>query len=191
MPSDPDEVLDTVTDDVYNKDRFLPYWAEHWPSSEPFSHFISSQSLSGIENVCELGSGLGVLSTVLSYRGKTVYSIDISYESCCYASCTMMVNKLTPKMVCADWRHLPFKGFFDLMVASDVLYEERWIAVILDCIKQHLAPGGKALIADPCRCHWETFKRKALLANFSVDILHSAFINNGKSVVEILQLGKD
>ena len=48
------------------------------------------------------------------------------------------------RVVCADWRRLPFRKRFDLIVASDVLYEERWIDPILDCIEQF---GGAAWIA--------------------------------------------
>jgi len=51
-----------------------------------------------------------------------------------------------------DWRHLPDDlGRFDIVFASDVLYEKEYaelLPVILDLV---LLPGGTALIADPGR----------------------------------------
>lgn len=51
-----------------------------------------------------------------------------------------------------DWRHLPVDlGTFDLVFASDVLYEKEYAELLPVLLRGLLAPGGMALIADPGR----------------------------------------
>jgi SAM-dependent methyltransferase len=51
-----------------------------------------------------------------------------------------------------DWRHVPKDlGAFDLVFASDVLYEKEYALLLPIILCRVLAPGGMALIADPGR----------------------------------------
>jgi predicted nicotinamide N-methyase len=51
-----------------------------------------------------------------------------------------------------DWRSIPEDlGLFDVIVASDVLYERRNPSLIADVVARALSPAGVALIADPGR----------------------------------------
>ena len=50
-PEDPDSLLDLIPEELYEKDRFLPYWAEHWPASEAlFSHIVENVIVPSIQN---------------------------------------------------------------------------------------------------------------------------------------------
>lgn len=89
-------------------------------------------------------------------------------------------------MIVSDWRAMAFNKQFDFVVASDVLYKQRWIDPILSCIKSLLKPGGKAWIADPCRRFWELFKKTAAQSGFAVKIIHDGMVN--KTKVEIAEL---
>ena len=51
-----------------------------------------------------------------------------------------------------DWRHVPRDlGTFDLVFASDVLYEKEYALLLPIILCRVLAPRGVALIADPGR----------------------------------------
>ena len=51
-----------------------------------------------------------------------------------------------------DWRAFPSDlGRFDLVLASDVLYERQYADLVAQAIVASLKPGGVALIADPGR----------------------------------------
>jgi len=51
-----------------------------------------------------------------------------------------------------DWRHFPRDaGKFDLILASDVLYERTYAELIPGIVKKSLKRGGMAIIADPGR----------------------------------------
>lgn len=186
-PEDPDLVLNSISNEQYEKDKFLPYWAEHWPSAEVMFPFIENSVFPADYQICELGCGLGTISTILSQKNRSVFSVDISLHACIYAKENIRRNGGTPKVIVSDWRSMAFKSGFDLIIASDVLYEERWIEPILNCIKSLLKTDGKAWIADPCRRFWNSFKQAAVQSGFSVKTIHSGTANNNKTTVEIIE----
>lgn len=187
-PHDPNDVLNSITEQQYEKDKFLPYWAEHWPSAQVFFPFISNHP--DIKDLisCELGCGLGVISAALSPKCASVFSVDISPQACVYAYENIRLNGGTPRVIASDWRAMPYRSQFDLIVASDVLYEQRWIEPILNCVKQLLKPNGKAWIADPCRRFWQEFKTTASEMGFQVRLIHQGEANEGKTRVEVIEL---
>ncbi len=187
-PSNPTDVLDQLSEEAYAKDKFLPYWAEQWPSSDIMLDFIKSYDLDPEDSIIELGSGLGVIATFLSLRGCKVIATDISHEALIFTKTNVELNKLTSYPCCFDWRTLPFKNRFDLLIASDILYEHRWIGPILSCCKQLLKSGGKALIADPCRTFWPEFKQQSQKEGFITKVVHTGTILPQNITVEILEL---
>jgi predicted nicotinamide N-methyase len=190
MPADPDAVIGTISENEHTDDRHLPYWAENWPSTVPFFHFIQKQHFPDGLSIGELGCGVGVLSSCLSNRHLFTVAMDISPAGCRFASYNISQNNGIPRVVCADWRFLPVKTKFDLLIASDVLYEERLISVIIDTIEQLLVPGGAAWIADPCRRYWKSFKEESVFRGFSLRLIHSQTIPLSAVTVEIVELRK-
>jgi len=183
-----DDVLEAISDRDYEKERCSPYWAETWPSASAMFRFIMG---SGFPDTCaaiELGCGLGVISSALCARGLFTVSADIAYQACCFAAFNITRNNGAAKVVCADMCESPFRRKFDLAVASDILYEERLIDPLLDCIRDLLVPDGRALIADPCRRFWNRFKERAAEKEFSLELLDSISGDCGARTIEIVQL---
>ena len=55
-----DDLVDQVSDDEFNIDERLPYWAELWPSSLALSEYILCNSnIFSAKNIIELGCGMG------------------------------------------------------------------------------------------------------------------------------------
>ncbi|HEX2959424.1 MAG TPA: methyltransferase domain-containing protein [Chitinispirillaceae bacterium] len=187
-PSNPTDVLDQLSEDAYAKDKFLPYWAEQWPSSDVMLDFLKNYDLNPDSNIIELGSGLGIIATGLSLRECKVVATDISHEALIFTKTNVELNKLRSYPCCIDWRALPFKKRFDLLVASDILYEKRWIQPILSCCRELLKPGGKALIADPCRTFWPEFKQQSAKEGFSTTVVYTNTIQPQNITVEILEI---
>jgi predicted nicotinamide N-methyase len=62
-----------------------------------------------------------------------------------------------------DWRAFPGDlGRFDLVLASDVLYEQRYAPLVARAVLQSLTPGGVALIADPGRAALGSFRNECV-----------------------------
>ena len=184
-------VLEAINKTHSDNDRFLPYWAERWPSNGPLLTYLSKRSIPRHALILELGCGLGIISAALSLQtGASVVASDIAREGCRFAAYNIFANGGVPQVVCADWRHPPFKQRFDLIIASDVLYEERWIDPILDCIGELLTQNGSAWIADPCRRFWNRFKQRTAQRGFLQRLLYRSSDDEGTTTVEILELTK-
>jgi len=177
-----------MTWEQYANDYYLPYWAERWPSSSAFFSFITQHPISEKKLILELGCGLGVIASPLAASGHYVVATDVAPQGCRVAAYNIAANNGVPRVVCADWRHLPVKARFDCIVASDVLYEERWINPILDCIDRFLGIDGFTWIADPCRRFWDPFKRHAIERGFLCRSLERIPDTDSPTIVEILEI---
>ena len=191
VPDDPDAVLDTLTDEEYERDRFLPYWAEQWPSSRPLLEFLSRRTIPPDWNICELGSGLGIIAAALAVRTDAfTVATDIAHHGCCFTAYNIGANGGIPRVVCSDWRHHPFKNRFDALIASDVLYEERWIDPIIHSIGELLKRDGRAWIADPCRRFWPAFKKQIAAHGFNLTVFSFPAEPPDLQTFEILEISR-
>jgi predicted nicotinamide N-methyase len=190
-PADPESILDSMTDEEYEKDKLLPYWAEQWPASFALFHFLGAHWNTALPTggiVCELGSGLGLVCAVMAHHGVRCVATDISLDACRFSRHNILLHAPVANAVCTDWRQSCFRPVFDCIVASDVIYEERWVAPVLNFLGAALVPGGIAYIADPCRQWWELFRNSARAAGFSITVAWEEQVNEGKTRVEILRL---
>lgn len=191
LPADPDAVFNAITEEEYLKDQFLPYWAERWPSAQVLVHYLLTHGFDPCTCCCELGCGLGVIATACAYKKVFTLATDISFHACLFAAENIRANGGIPRALCFDWRHVSLKPVFDLVVASDIIYEERWIDPVLSGISQLLKPGGRALIADPSRRFWEMFKWRVVELGFKQRVVAKELINDGKTTVEVLAIWHD
>jgi 2-polyprenyl-3-methyl-5-hydroxy-6-metoxy-1,4-benzoquinol methylase len=101
----------------------------------------------------ELGCGLGLPSLVAARAGFAVTATDYeepALEGVRYNAAQNGISTIETRVL--DWRNIPADlGRFDRVVAADVLYESHHAAALAGVIARTLAPGGQALVADPCR----------------------------------------
>jgi len=187
-PADPEAVLNSLSEHDFKRDEQLPYWVEHWPAADVAVEYFSKHPLDPNAGICEIGCGLGVVATVLSQTCKTVIATDISRNGCRYAAVNLHTHNMPSRVVCADWRHSPFRGSFDIVVGVDILYEERWVRCVADFLWQSLAPGGMAMIFDPCRSHWLPFREQCRRTGFTCALAHRRIVNQGRTCVEALRM---
>jgi len=182
------QLIDDLTNEQAAKDKYQPYWVENWPSADTFLSFISSHSFTKQYRVIELGSGLGVLSAALLARGHSVITTDIAPDACLYSHANLILNNLPPQVVCCDMQSLPFKNStFDLIIASDILYEEAMYNKLFASLSKLLTRTNRAWIADPCRRGWDSFKRAAAGKGYTLKLLHSDTRSTGLKI-EIIEL---
>jgi predicted nicotinamide N-methyase len=149
---------DLISEDDYVKDERLPYWADLWPSSQILAGEVRTMRLAG-ERVLELGCGLGLVAIGASLAGGQVTATDYYDDAVLFA--TLNVAEATGKTIAArmlDWTAMPQDlARFDLVLASDVLYEPRYAALVASAIAATLVRGGEAIVADPGRIACEDF----------------------------------
>ena len=149
---------DLISEDDYVADERLPYWADLWPSAQILANEVALMRLSG-QRVLELGCGLGVVALGASMAGAEVTATDYYEDALLFAAlnvATATGHTIATRMV--DWVAMPEDlGKYDVVLASDVLYEHRYASMVADAIAKTLVRGGEAIVADPGRIALDEF----------------------------------
>jgi len=149
---------DLISEDDYVQDERLPYWADLWPSAQILANEVAIMRLSGLR-VLELGCGLGVVALAAAMAGADVTATDYYDDAILFASlnvATATGKEIATRMV--NWVAMPEDlGKFDVVLASDVLYEHRYASMVADAIARTLVRGGEAIVADPGRIALDEF----------------------------------
>ena len=148
-PANPD---DLIREEDFVMDERLPYWADVWPSSIILAEKLLELSGSG-RTALELGCGVGLSTLAATSAGFDVLSTDYYEDALDVTRANVFRNLGTlARTRLVDWRHFPEDlGRFDLVFASDVLYEKEYAELLPVLLLRLLGPGGVALIADPGR----------------------------------------
>ena len=146
-PRDPDELLD---EQAFEHEEFLPYWAELWPSALKLADAVGHRDLRDL-NVVELGCGLALPGIVAALGGARVLATDWSEDAIEFAARNARLNEAELETLLCSWtapEPLVARGPFDLVLASDVLYERRNIEPLLALLP---SLSSEVLLADPGR----------------------------------------
>jgi len=143
---------DLIREEDFVKDERLPYWADVWPSSIILAEKLLELDGSG-RTALELGCGVGLSTLAATSAGFDVLSTDYYEDALDVTRANVFRNLGTlARTRLVDWRHFPEDlGTFDLVFASDVLYEKEYAELLPNLLRRLLVPGGIALIADPGR----------------------------------------
>jgi predicted nicotinamide N-methyase len=146
-PADSESLLDAET---FAEDEFIPYWAELWPSARALARWVGDRTLRGAR-VLELGCGLGLPSVAAALAGGRVLATDWSADSVDFTRRNAVGNGATLEAAVMPWddtEALVAAGPWDLVIGSDLLYERRNVALMLDLLEN---VADHAVIADPGR----------------------------------------
>ena len=117
-----------LSEDSFEHEEFLPYWAELWASAVALAHDVSLRSLRG-KRTLELGCGLGLPSIAAARAGGRVLATDWSSDAVMATAANAERNAVTVETLRCAWADPPEaiveRGPWDLVLASDVLYERR------------------------------------------------------------------
>jgi predicted nicotinamide N-methyase len=158
-PESPEALID---EEAFAHDEFLPYWAELWPAARALAEALPD--VGGLR-VVELGCGLGLPSLVAAAKGAVVTGTDWSRDAIELLQRNAARNGLALKAEVRDWRE-PWDERFDLVLAADVLYEERNVEPVVARLHE-LAPV--ALVALAGRPYEEAFLRLAAASGKRVE----------------------
>ena len=156
----PESAEDLIDERDFERDERLPYWAEIWPSSRVLAAQLLAMESRG-RTLLELGCGAGLVATAASLAGFRVTASDYYEDALRFARSNAWLNHVpTPETMMIDWRALPERApRFDVVVASDVLYEREYGRLVADAIAALLDESGSAYLADPGRVGRDEFLR--------------------------------
>ncbi len=137
-----------------------PFWSILWRSGVALARELDGMPLRGLR-VVELGCGLAVPSIAAARGGAEVLATDASAEALALAARNADANDVSIETAQVEWAEpdeLVRRGPFDLVLATDVLYERASVALLLSLLPR-LAP--EAWIAEPGRPAADAFLEEA------------------------------
>jgi predicted nicotinamide N-methyase len=176
-PRDSEALLDEA---AFEHEEFLPYWAELWPSGVALARAVAGRALRG-RRVVELGCGLGLPSIAAALAGGRVLATDWSEAAVARAADNARRNGAAIETLVCSWaapEPIEARGPWDLVLASDVLYESRDVEPLLAVLPRLLGDRGEAWIADPGRPPAARFL-EAAAERFQLDTVRAREIPQG------------
>jgi predicted nicotinamide N-methyase len=149
-PRDSEALLD---EEAFEHEERLPYWAELWPSALALSDAVAVRALRGARTL-ELGCGLGLPSVAAALAGARVLATDWSDQALAFVKRNARRNGATVETGVCAWARahaVVARGPWDLVLASDVLYERRNVEQLLDLLPRLVDERGEVWLADPGR----------------------------------------
>lgn len=140
-----------------------------WPSGRLLAQAMQRFDIDG-KRVLELGCGIALASLVLQRRGAQVVASDIHPLAEPFLAYNAALNDL-PAVHYRQLRWdtpLPTLGLFDLIIASDVLYERDHAQLLSEVIDRHALPDAQVVLTDPGRGHSNRFSRMLASQGFGL-----------------------
>jgi len=174
----PDSADELISEADFAIDERLPYWAALWPAAIVLANaiargeFASPQLARAQEPIraIELGCGIGLVTTAAAKAGIDILGTDYyppSLEFTRANSCTNTGAEAKTQLV--NWRELPAgMGRFELLFASDVVYEREYAGLLPRVFDKLLQFDGRAIISDPGRVATPAFLHACTLSGFKV-----------------------
>jgi predicted nicotinamide N-methyase len=129
-----------------------PLFGVIWPSSLVLAHFIADYD-TGAKRILEIGCGMALTSLLLNKQCADITATDYHPETAKFLlRNTLLNNGQTIPYEQVDWANgHDDLGLFDLIIGSDLLYEDQHIALLAEFIEAHSKPICEVIVVDPGR----------------------------------------
>lgn len=166
-PAAPERLLDLqAVEEAYAVDEYMPYWATIWPVSIKLADVILAQAFAPGSRAIEIGCGLGLPGLAALMAGLEVTFSDYDQTAVRFAGENARLNGFKDfKLLPMDWRD-PITERYDVVIASDLIYEARLVDPIVVALDALLADHGLILLADQNRAYAKDFQQKMQARGF-------------------------
>ncbi len=129
-----------------------PMFGIIWPSSMVLAHHLLTCEL-GAKRVLEVGCGIGLSSLLLNSLDIDITATDYHPEAEAFLDRNVLLNQGKPiPFERTDWAEKnDFLGVYDLIIGSDLLYEEQHIELLANFIERHAKRHCTVILVDPGR----------------------------------------
>lgn len=158
-----------------------PLFGMLWPSSIQLATQIALRPVSSSERILELGCGLGLASLVAHRRGAQVTASDRHPMAARFLDANQARNGLAGlRYRHAQWGEEACSDLltkigveavsksYDLIIASDLLYERDTPPLLAHLIEQVAKPKAEIWVVDPNRGHHNEFSRAVSAYGFQL-----------------------
>ena len=148
-----------------------PIFGVLWPSGVVLANFLLNYDIKGLR-ILEVGCGIGLSSLLLNARHADISSTDYNPAVADFLKQNTALNdgKTIPFFL-TDWANAcDTLGTFDLIIGSDLLYEDQHIELLSRFIEKHAKATSTIILVDPSRGRKTKFSKK--MANYGFSYRH-------------------
>ncbi len=140
-----------------------------WPAGRLLAQAMSTVDIEG-KRILEVGCGIGLASLVLQHRGARIVASDIHPLAEPFLAYNSALNALASVHYRQMIWDMPLEslGHFDMIIASDVLYERAHAALLAGVVERHAYPDAEVVVSDPGRGNSGPFSRLLAAQGFTV-----------------------
>ncbi len=152
--ADPETVLDDETMLMSHEElEWQPYWAETWDSASGFCSFLVEEFAGGLQgrSVLDIGCGMGLTGCVAAGLGASVTMVDFAPPALLFAELNAWPWRQRVQVQRVDWCVDDLQQKFDIVIASDILYDRSDLPHLDTFIRKHLIDGATAYLGEPNR----------------------------------------
>ena len=145
-----------------------PFFGVVWPSSLVLAHFMNDYNTHS-KSILEVGCGMALSSLLLNKRYADITATDHHPEAEKFLQRNIRLNKGTAiafERVGWDDKNDQL-GLFDLIIGSDLLYEDRHVDLLSSFIEKHSKPVCEVIVVDPGRGHKNKFSSRMMEFGYS------------------------
>src|SRR5436305_1086325 len=152
-PGEADRLMNhPAVHDAFARDEYMPYWADLWPAARMLAKAVLHEPWAPGTVCLEIGCGLGLPGVAALSRGLRVLFNDYDATAVAFAAANARLNGFTDfEERPFDWRDPPADLRVPVVLGSDLIYEWRNVAPLVELIQRVLRPGGLCLLTDQDR----------------------------------------
>ena len=158
-----------------------PIFGVVWPSSMVLAHYISDFNTDS-KRILEVGCGMALSSLLLNKKHANITATDYHPEAGIFLARNTLLNKDQPiayKRV--DWVEKEDDlGLFDLIIGSDLLYEDQHVSLLASFIEGHSNEKCEVIIVDPGRGRKNKLRDRMIklgYSSFQEKPIHTDYLN--------------
>ncbi len=143
---------DGVAEELGINSTLWPLFGVVWPSSIVLAHFMADFDTAS-KRILEVGCGMALSSILLNKQSADVTATDYHPEVSTFLKRNVLLNGDEPiDFERVDWAAKSDDlGLFDLIIGSDILYEDRHSELLANFLENHANPNCEVIIVDPGR----------------------------------------
>jgi predicted nicotinamide N-methyase len=164
----------------------FPLWAKIWEASAILIQHMADLTVAPKRRILELGSGIGVAGVAAASMGHDITLTEYDSDALNFLRANIQINNCKHVPVLhLDWFKPELEGCFDLIIGSEVVYQERAVNALGDIFQRFLSPQGKVVLAERVRSTGAVFFEK-MAARFDIRAQKRTLRSQEKSETVIL-----
>jgi predicted nicotinamide N-methyase len=148
-----------------------PIFGLVWPASVVLAKIVEGMDLQELR-ILEVGCGIGLASLVAASKNADITASDYHPLAESFLKKNSDANHFDPiKYLTGDWNHpITNAGKFDLIIGSDLLYEDNYSELLSRFIDCHLSQDGTVILTDPGRRTAKKIKKSMNKLGFNHEV---------------------